>query len=163
MAQRKRTIPRAQTLDPETLAISIAEYLHNRSMRERSEYHEGRVKKDLMAILEIAGEQRSETTQAIDLDGPLPFVHYKDGKPIQKKVIGIERRKRTSNVLDEDKTLGLLRRKGLLEECTETVVVVNEDAVLAANYAGRITDKELAALYEEKTTYAFYPTEDTSS
>jgi hypothetical protein len=163
MATRKRTIPRAPTLDPVEVAASVEEYLANRSMRERAEYHEGRIKKDLLAILEVAGEQRSETTQAIDLDGPLPYTHYKDGKPIQKKVTGIERRKRTSNVMDEDKTMGLLRRKGLLTECTDTVVVVNEDAVLAANYAGKITDKELAALYEEKTTYAFYPTEDTSS
>jgi len=160
---RKRTIPRAPTLDPEALAISIAEYLQNRSMRERSEYHEGRVKKDLLALLELAGEQISETTQAITLAESLPWTQYKNGEPIKKRVTGIERRKRTSNVLDESKALALLAKKNLLAECTTTVVVVDEDAILAANYAGSITDKELAALYEEKSTYAFYPSEDTSS
>lgn len=163
MATRKRTIPRAPTLDPEEIAASVEEYLQNRSMRERSEYHEGRIKKDLMAILEVAGEQRSETTQAIDLDSPIPFRTYKGGTGTNKKIIGIERRKRTSNVMVEDRAMKLLERKGLLATCTTTVTVLDEDAILAANYAGTITDKELAALYEEKTTYAFYPTEDTAS
>jgi len=146
-------------LDPDTLVLAVSEYLHNRSMRERSAYHEDRVKKDLMAILEVAGEQTSDTTQSIGL-APLPWTKYKEGKPVQTKVVGIERRKRTSSVMDEDKAMALIHRKGLVKDCLTTIVVVNEDAVLAANYAGTITDKELAALYEEKTTYAFYPTEE---
>jgi hypothetical protein len=156
--RRKRVIPRAPTLDPDALVIAVAEYLHNRSMRERSSYHEDRVKKDLMAILELAGEQTSDTTQAIGFD-PLPWTKYKEGKPTQTKVTGIERRKRTSSVMDEDKAMTLIKRKGLTA-CLTTIVVVDEDAVLAANYAGQITDKELASLYAEKTTYAFYPTEE---
>lgn len=160
MATRKRVIPRAKTLDPEAVALSVEEYLQNRSMRERSEYHEGRLKKDLMAVLEAAGEQTSDTTQAITLSEPIPFVSYKGGKPTEKKVVGIERRKRTGNALQEDRALKLLERKKLMATCTTTVVVVDEDAILAANYAGTITDKELASLYEESTTYAFYPTEE---
>lgn len=159
MAPRKRVIPRAPT--PE-ISSPVEEYLLNRSMRERSEYHEGRLKKDLLGILEVAGEQRSATSQALDLPEPVAFVSYKDGKPVEKKITGIERRKRTSNVMDETQTLALLARKNLLATCTTTIVVVDEDAVLAANYAGAITDKELAALYEEKTTFAFYPTEESS-
>ena len=42
-------------------------------------------------------------------------------------------------------------------------MVVDEDAILAANYAGKITDKELAALYYESSTFAFYLTEDPES
>jgi hypothetical protein len=33
--------------------------------------------------------------------------------------------------------------------------VLNEDAVLAANYEGKITDDQLEALYDENTQYAF--------
>ena len=163
MAARKRVIPRVKSLDPEEIAVSVEEYLLNRSMRERSEYHEGRLKKDLLALLESAGEQVSDTTQSIGLSEPIPFIHYAGGKPTEKKIVGIERRKRTSNVLDEDAALKLIERKGLTATCTTTVVVVDEDAILAANYAGTITDKELAALYSEKSTFAFYPTEDTGS
>jgi len=161
MATRKRTIPRAAHLDK--LGPAVEEYLQNRSMRERSEYHEGKLKKDLMAVLEVSGEQVDPAKQTLELDIPLPYTQYKGGKPVIKKVTGIERRKRTSNVLDEEKALKLLARKKLLEECTEQVIVLNEDKLLAANYAGKITDKELAALYDESDTYAFYLTEDTAS
>ena len=40
-----------------------------------------------------------------------------------------------SQSLNEDRTLALLKEKGLLDQCTEVVVVLNEDAILAANYA----------------------------
>ena len=158
MATRKRVIPRAPTVPD--LAASVEEYLQNRSMRERSSYHEDRLKRDLMAILEVAGDPVEKHKRVLELDVPIPHVEYKGGKPVPKKIKGIERRERVSNRLDEDKALALLTRKGLTQECTETVVVVNEDAILAANYAGRITDKELAALYSESITPAFYITED---
>ena len=164
MATRRRTIPRAPTLDPAEVAASVEEYLANRSMRERSEYHEGRIKKDLMALLEVAGDPIEPHKQILELDTPISWTRYgKDGKPKQTKVKGIERRERVSTTLDDDKALALLARKGLTGQCTQTVVVVDEDAILAANYAGQITDKELAALYSESSTFAFYPTEDTES
>lgn len=161
MATRKRVIPRNQTTAD--LAPAVEEYLQNRSMRERSEYHEGRLKKDLMGILEAVGEQVEKHKQTLDLDAPLPYTQYKAGKAVPKKITGIERRERVSNRLDEDRALKLLARKGLTEECTQTIVAVDEDAILAANYAGKITDKELAALYEESSTFAFYLTEDSES
>ena len=158
MAARKRVIPRAPSAAD--LAASVEEYLANRSMRERSEYHEGRIKKDLMAILEAAGEQ-SERKQTLELDTPLPYRAYKNGQGTNKKVIGIERRESVTNKMDEDKTLALLARKGLTAQCTQTIVVVDEDAVLAANYEGTITDKELAALYAPSSRFSFWLTEDT--
>jgi hypothetical protein len=158
MATRKRVIPR--TKDLVDVAPAVEEYLLNRSMRERSEFHEGRLKKDLLSLLEEIGELVATHKQVLELDAPLPYVQYKAGKPVQKKVIGIERRERVSVRLDEDKTLKLLGRKGLTDTCTTTVVVVDEDAILAANYSGKITDKELAALYTESITAAFYLQEE---
>ena len=35
-------------------------------------------------------------------------------------------------------------------------MVLNEDAVLAANYEGKISDEQLASLYDEHEQYAFY-------
>ena len=159
--RRKRSIPRRPSVDADVIE-QVAEYLQNRSMRERSEHFEGQLKRALMHILETAGEQVEEHRQTITLDTPLPYVQYKNGKPIQKTVIGIERRERVSNRLDEEKALKFLEAKGLTEECTIPIVVVDEDAILAANYVGKITDKELAALYNESSTFAFYPTEESA-
>jgi hypothetical protein len=155
MAATKRRIVRTPRID---LVAAVKDYLLNRSMRERSEYHEGTIKKQLMAELEHRGE-REENKDTLVLETPLTFQSYKDGKPKEKKIVGIERRARTSQSLNEERTMALLDRKDMVAQCTETVTIINEDAVLAANYRGDITDAELAKLYDENTTYAFWLTE----
>jgi hypothetical protein len=150
-AARKRTVARQKLIDMQAV---MKDYLLNRSMRERSEYYEGALKKTMMADLEQRG------AAAVELDEPLMFTSFKDGKGKEKKIVGCERRERTSSSLNTEKAMALITKKKLTEECTETVVVVSEDAILAANYQGKITDKELAALYEDHTTYAFILTEE---
>lgn len=152
----KRTVTRQRLLDLQT---TMKDYLLNRSMRERSDHFEGAGKKAMMAELEARGVP-GENKLTLDLDEPLTFTSYKDGKPKEKKIIGCERRERTSTTLNEEKAMALIKKKKLEEECTEVVTVVSEDAILAANYQGKITDKELAGLYEEHTTYAFWLTEE---
>lgn len=153
--KRKRTVSRRPSLD---LMAAMKDYLLNRSMRERSDWHEGQIKKALMVELDVAGVPE-DGKKTLRLDEPLVFVGYKDGKPKEKTVVGCERRERSTTVMNEERALSLLRRKKLEDECTETVQVINEDAILAANYEGKITDKELAALYDTSTTYAFWLTE----
>jgi hypothetical protein len=141
------------------IQAAAKDYLLNRSMRERSEHFEGTLKKEMMAELELRGEP-GENKRTLRLDEPLSFTTYKDGKPREKRVVGVERRERTSTILNTEKAMALIEKKQLVEECTEVVTVVSEDAILAANYQGKITDKELAGLYEENTTYAFWLTEE---
>jgi hypothetical protein len=154
-APKKRTVARQRLLD---LQGTMKDYLLNRSMRERSDYFEGVGKKQMMEELATRGAP-GENKVTLTLDEPLMFTTYKDGKPKEKKVVGCERRERTSTSLNEEKAMALIAKKGLGEECLETVTVVSEDAILAANYRGAITDKELAGLYDENTTYAFWLTE----
>jgi hypothetical protein len=156
---KRRTLPRKSKVD---LGPSVQDYLLNRSMRERSEYHEGRIKKELMGLLEASGKVAGTNgnKRVLELDDTLTFVSYKDGKPVDKKIVGVERRERTSNVLNQDKAMALLEKKRLVAECTETITVLKEDAILAANYSGAITDKELASLYEESSSFAFWLTEE---
>jgi hypothetical protein len=156
MAARKRTVARRSSVDVQP---TVKDYLLNRSMRERSAYFEDQLKKSLMTVLADTGVPEG-TKRTLPLDEPLTFVEYKSGKPKEKIISGIERRERTSNVLNHDKALAFLTKKDLLDSCTTLVRVINEDAILAANYGGEITDKELSALYEESTTYAFYLSED---
>lgn len=155
MATRKRVVTRRSQID---LAPAVKDYLLNRSMRERSAYYEDKLKKELMAVLDEAGllEGGSKT---LLLEESMVFVEYKGGNPKEKTIIGIERRERKSTVMNHDKAMALLERKGLMDECTSQILVINEDAVLAANYSKKITDKELAAIYEDSSSFAFYLTE----
>ena len=141
----KRTIKRTPKID---LRQAMLDYLLNRSMRERSAREEDGLKKSLMAWLETHGD-------VLELDDPISFVSYAKGTPNSKLISGAKRTTRRSKVLDDEKALEFLDKKGLYDECTEKITVLNEDAILAANFEGRITDAEMAALYNENVTYAF--------
>ena len=138
------------------------EYLLNRSMRERSAHYENSYKAEFMAHLAETGELTATGHRQMIFDEPLPFVEFKSGKPVEKQIIGFERRKRAApQILNEERTMAFLKTKGLLDQCTTTHVVINEDAVLAANFDGTITDKDLAKLYEQgEDTYAFHLIEE---
>jgi hypothetical protein len=150
----KRTVPRQS---PTTVVdTTVREYLMNRSMREKSETVEGNLKKQLMDAIEQQGTLKEGGHREIELGAAQTFPSYKGGKSIIKTITGIERKRRVSQSLNEDRTMAMLKEKGMLDECTEVVVVLNEDAVLAANYDGRIKDDELSALYDESESFAFY-------
>jgi hypothetical protein len=153
MTTARRTVPRQRTLELDSV---IDEYLRNRSMRERSEYHEGTLKKALLEYLEHNGVLRDGGHRSLELDPPFDYQSYKGGKPQPKRVTGIDRQKRSSEVLNEDRTMALLKELNLVDQCTEVIVVLNEDAVLAANYEGKISDEQLKTLYDGSDSYAFY-------
>ena len=52
--------------------------------------------------------------------------------------------------------MAYLAKRKLLDSCTTTIQVINEDAILAANFDGTISDDDLAKLYDESETFAFY-------
>ena len=148
----RRVIPRSKTGD---LLFTLREYLSNRSLRERSEFHESALKKELMEHLASEGTPEGEH-RVIELDEPEEYFAVKGGVPIPKQVTGIKRQRSVSQSLNEERTMALLKRKDLLDQCTEVVVVLNEDAILAANYNEQITDDELKALYDDSERFSFW-------
>lgn len=144
-----RTIKRRRkTPDIEPLAHN---YLINRQARERMDAEEGRGKKELLEILATDGELVEGGHRIIRLKEP----HlYTNNKGVEMRVIGFKRQRRVSQNLDEEATLDLLTKRNLLEKCTKTITVLDEDAILAANFDGSIEDKELQALYQESENFA---------
>lgn len=126
---------------------TVREYLSNRLLRERAQKVEDDLKKTLMSHLVDAGEDHEGGHKVIMLAEPLPYG--------DKKILGIKRQRRCSTSLNPDKAMKYLEKKGLLDECTTSIVVLNEDALLAANFDGRIPDKDLKSLYDDSETFAF--------
>jgi hypothetical protein len=121
----------------------IKQYLQFRKGREGLQKNEDHVKKSLMESLTYEVEADEKGNSFIYLPEPM------DG------VEAVKRERRVSQILDEDAALELIKKYGLEEDCLETITVLNEDGLLAANFAGVIADDEIAALYSEKETYAF--------
>jgi hypothetical protein len=165
MATPTRTVRRRKRVPAPDISAPVQEYLLNRSMRERASFHEGDIKVTLMEILAAVGEPDGEEGQhrILLLERPLEFTTYnKAGKAKATIIKGIQRQERKGSMaLNEERTMAYLTKRKLLPSCTTTVTVINEDAILAANFEGTIPDDDLKALYDESDpTYAFYLIEE---
>lgn len=134
---------------PDTLMPLAVDYAKNRTLRELAEAQEGKLKIKLMTMLDDFGQP---------IEGGHKIIELPDAVPLGKKMMtGMKRQRRAGQSLAQDRAEKFLRDKGLWDKCTTVVTVINEDAILAANFAGEITDVDLKRLYDEKETFAFYP------
>ena len=157
MSSRRRTIRRSQSAD---LDNEVAEYLLNRSTRERAEHQEKTWKAKFMALLEEVGEAQEGGHRVLPLNEPITFHSYKTGKVKETEVTGIRRVRREVTALNTDRVMKLLEDKKMVAECTVTRTDIDEDAILAANFEGRITDEEMDALWDKTENFAFYLVEE---
>lgn len=118
-------------------------YMDYRKGRESLEKVEGDAKKRLLIWLHDHGEVDEKGSSTFTLPVPID------------DVLGIKRERRVSQSLNEDAAFDLIEKYDLRDSCLETVYVINEDALLAANFAGKIPDEEIAALYSERESFAF--------
>ena len=147
---------RRTTETTEDLDALVADYLLNRSTRERSSYHEDTYKKRFLALLAETGELQEGGHRILRLNEPVVFHEYKGGKSKERDIAGIRRVRRSSTSLNEERTMAFLAKKKMLDQCVTMQPVINEDAILAANFEGTISDDDLAKLYDESETFAFY-------
>jgi len=77
--------------------------------------------------------------------------------PLQDEVTGttaIVKQRRVSKMFDESTAEKLLNDKGLFETCTKTITTLDQDAVMAAYYDGKLTDADIDKMFPEKITWA---------
>lgn len=67
----------------------------------------------------------------------------------------IKNQRRVSKSLDMDVAENIIEDKGLEEKCIVMVPVIDEDAIMAAFYEGKLTEADIDAMFPEKITYAF--------
>lgn len=109
-----------------------------REMQER----EKTVKARLVDTITEEGEADDGGSLWLDLPEPV------DGKS------SVKYERRVSRGLNVDKAEAWLDGKGMLEECQTTITVLDEEKLLAAHYAGKISEKELDKLYNENESWA---------
>lgn len=102
-------------------------------------------------ILPAQGDSDDQGHVWIEFDEP---VEDPSGKA---SVLGIKREKRVSRRLNPARAEEFLKRRKLWDDCTETVLVINEDAILAKAFEKKISDADLEGLYDVNESYAFVP------
>ena len=123
----------------------FSEYVGITKQRKTLEAREGELKKTLSTIVETDGYTDDKGSEYIDFREPI------DG------FAGLKRERRVYQTLDEEKAFDVLAKKKLTKLCTKTITVVDEEAVQAAFYDGKLTQDDIDAMFTVRINYAFIP------
>lgn len=131
----------------------VRSYAQFRSLREKGQMEEDKLKKNILGYLAERGQETPEGHRFLSSE------RVKIGK---KYIIGFKRQRRVSLVLDQEKAAAWLEAQGLLGQCqvTETVTYFNEDALIGLNFSEVIPDDVFKGFYVEKENFALLLEED---
>lgn len=127
----------------------LLQFLTLKKAVEDQEERLGTLKKDLSVSVEEDGYVDDKGNYWLDLDEPVEF----DGKTYRR----IKREARVSERLDEEVAEQILRKKGLYDECTVQIVVLDEEAISKAYFQKRLSPADMDKMFPKSTTWAFKP------
>lgn len=127
------------------IALLFSEWVGLKRQRETFEKREAELKKQLAAIVETDGYTDDKGSEYLDFPEPI------------EGFAGMKRERRVIQSMDEEKALEVLAKKKLTSLCTKTITVVDEDAVQAAFYDGKLTQDDVDAMFNVRINYAFIP------
>lgn len=129
-------------LDPETLEAQVSEYAKLKASMEVLEARSKQLREKLFEHLDTEGFEDEKGNIQLDLPSPI------DG------VLRIEKQRRATRKLDEVTAETLIEEIGLSDEVYEMKRVINEDALMAAFYEGKITEQQLDDMFPVSVIWA---------
>lgn len=128
--------------DPDSLEAQLSEYVKIKSTIDVMDSRAKEIRDRLFQELDGNGEEDDKGNLQLVL--PLPI----DG------VVRLEKQRRVTRKIDEQTSEEIIAELGLEEEVYEVKRVINEDALMAAYYEGKITEEQLDAMYPASVTWA---------
>lgn len=136
-------------LDNAAVRSKVAQYLLlNQEIADRKSM-QGNLKAELEPYLQEA-ETNARGSHVIPFDEPL--------KVGDKQYASLQRVKKTSKVLNEERTLEFLRKDQAFECAIVTVEHVDQDVLWDLFVNGGLTREELDSFFDTNITWAFSPT-----
>jgi hypothetical protein len=129
-------------LDPETIEAQVSEYAKLKASMEVLETRSKQLREKLFEHLDLEGFEDEKGNIQLELPSPV------DG------VLRIEKQRRASRKLDEVTAETLIEEIGLSDEVYEMKRVLNEDALMAAFYEGKITEAQLDEMFPVSVIWA---------
>lgn len=143
----------------DSFATRLRTFLTLKAQLEQAENHNGKLKNDLKADVESLGYKDASGSWWFDLDEPVvaPVWDEDAETVVDTEFNKVKLQRRAPQKLDADKAEELLAKKGILEECQATVVVLDEDAIQRAFFEGKLTKAEYDRIYPVTVSFAFTP------
>jgi hypothetical protein len=132
------------TPDPslEPIRKEVQQYVFLKDEVTAIEARVGVLRKRILSVVEDLGEVNEKGSYVLPINDPA------------SNTANVVKQRRVSKVFDEDRANSLLAEKGLAESCTKTITVLDQDAVMAAYYDGKLTDEDIETMFPEKVSWA---------
>ena len=126
----------------EPLRKEVQQYVFLKEEVTAIEARVGTLRKRILAAVDELGEVNDKGSLVLPIDDKV------------SNTASVIKQRRVSKVFDEDKANDVLKDKGLFESVTKTIVVLDQDAVMAAYYDGKLTDEDIESMFPEKVSWA---------
>jgi hypothetical protein len=130
--------------DPSLEAIrkEVQQYVFLKEEVTAIETRVGTLRKRILAVVQEIGEENDKGSLVLPINDEV------------SNTASVIKQRRVSKVFDEDKATSLLAEKGLADSCTKIITVLDQDAVMAAYYDGKLTDEDIETMFPEKVSWA---------
>ena len=128
--------------DPESLEAQVREYGKIKTSMEILETRSKELRTKLFEYLDTEGEEDDKGNVQLELPTAI------DG------ITRLEKQRRTTRKLDEMTAETIIDQTGLADEVYEMKRVINEDALMAAYYEGKITEEQLDEMFPTNVVWA---------
>jgi hypothetical protein len=128
--------------DPESLEAQVREYGKIKTSMEILETRSKELRTKLFEYLDTEGEEDDKGNVQLELPAAI------DG------ITRLEKQRRTTRKLDEMTAETIIDQTGLADEVYEMKRVINEDALMAAYYEGKITEEQLDEMFPTNVVWA---------
>lgn len=126
------------------LTIEIAEYARVKAQVDELSKRQKELRDSLLDAVERLGEEDDQGHIWLEIGDETSGVR------------AIQRQRRVTPSLNQERAQILLDDLGLTERCTTLVRVVDEDALMAAKWDGLITDEQLDSIIDTKVVWALH-------
>lgn len=131
--------------NPDSLTAQVREYAKVKSSIEVMEGRSKELREKLFDAIETLGFEDDKGNLQLELESEV------------EGIVRLEKQRRVSRKIDEGVAEEIISKHGLEDELYKTIRVVDEDALMAAMYQGKLTEEEVDEMFPSKVVWALMP------
>jgi hypothetical protein len=139
---RAADIPPRPVSDPNDPESQIREYIRLSQSLDELEARKKVLRETLMSLIDEEGIEDDKGNVLYEFSAPI------DG------VLRLEKQRRVKRELNEEAAEGIIESAGLSDDVYKMVRVIDEDALMASFYEGKITEEQLDEMFPVQVIWA---------
>lgn len=128
--------------NPDSIEAQVREYLKVKSTLEHMEARQRELREALFTKIDEEGYEDDKGNLTLELESAID------------DVVRIEKQRRVTRKLDEQVAEEIINERGIADEVYKMVRVIDEDALMAQLYEGKVSEEEIDKMFPSKIVWA---------